>query len=480
MRYPGAVYDFCDIVYGVVRQLHQLRSNRFRGELDFKHLMEEIAATKFGAQYASPRMDLWYYFVHRGLELLSSNGRLGFIVNSYWTSGTGAEKLISDLKNQHVVEEIFYLGDLKVFRKVSGSHMILLLNKRKTKETITIRHCLANGEVSAEPFVTGKAKVSTLEKTADHTFRGTKVDISIRESSYLDKLDRSLQLSQIAIVRQGIAENPSTINNKTAKKFKGKFNVGDGVFMISKAEKRSLSLSAEEESIVRPYHDLRDIDRYYIAPSPKHFIIYSTKETVPDIAKYPNLKRHLEPFKEIMSKRRETQNKSNKWWHLHWPRDENIWKSPKIIVLQMAKRPSFVFSEKESYTTFSTNVIMIKNANLDLYYRVLAVLNSKTIWAWLCHYAKRRGIGLEINGNVIEKIPVPKGIENDTPNTIRLSELAKARTVTEMESRKSKTESDRNIKVRQIDTMEAEIDKIVYELFDLTAAEVAEVERQIQ
>ena len=80
----------------------------YHRELDYKDLMQEIAQTKFGHKYASARMDLWYYFVHRGLELLSSNGRLGFIVNAYWVTGTGAEKLIAELKTQNLIEEILY------------------------------------------------------------------------------------------------------------------------------------------------------------------------------------------------------------------------------------------------------------------------------------------------------------------------------------------------------------------------------------
>jgi type I restriction-modification system DNA methylase subunit len=103
----------------------------YRKERDFKHLMDEVGVTKFGRRFSSPRMDLWYYFVHRGLEVLSPTGRLGFIVNSYWTSGTGAEKLIKQIGSNGTLGEIFYLGPLKVFENVSGSHMILLLDKGK-------------------------------------------------------------------------------------------------------------------------------------------------------------------------------------------------------------------------------------------------------------------------------------------------------------------------------------------------------------
>ena len=47
-------------------------------------------------------MDLWYYFAHRGLELLAEDGTLAFIVSGYWTSGCGAEKLLHQLRRVRV------------------------------------------------------------------------------------------------------------------------------------------------------------------------------------------------------------------------------------------------------------------------------------------------------------------------------------------------------------------------------------------
>src|SRR5208283_4151806 len=96
----------------------------YRRELDFKYLMDDIARTEFGLRYRSPRMDLWYYFVHRGLELLKPSGMLSFIVNAYWTAGTGAQKLIASLRDTAHIDEILSLGKLNVFQGVSGQHMI--------------------------------------------------------------------------------------------------------------------------------------------------------------------------------------------------------------------------------------------------------------------------------------------------------------------------------------------------------------------
>ena len=74
-------------------------------------------------------MDLWYYFVHRSLDLLRPGGILSFIVNSYWTSSRGAGKLIARLQRETQLEVIELLDDSPLFKGVSGRHMIFRLRK---------------------------------------------------------------------------------------------------------------------------------------------------------------------------------------------------------------------------------------------------------------------------------------------------------------------------------------------------------------
>ena len=84
----------------------------YRRERGSKALSEALARTDFGRKHASARMDLWYYFFHRGLELLRPGGVLSFIVSAYWTSGAGAEKLVRSLRNEAHLDELFLLDGL--------------------------------------------------------------------------------------------------------------------------------------------------------------------------------------------------------------------------------------------------------------------------------------------------------------------------------------------------------------------------------
>ena len=72
------------------------------------------------------------------------------------------------------------------------------------------------------------------------------------------------------------------------------------------------------------------MDKYYFQNTNKKYLLYATKANCKDIDQYPNLKKHLEKFKEIMEARRETKKGTIKWWQMHWPRKKILFENEKI------------------------------------------------------------------------------------------------------------------------------------------------------
>ncbi len=375
-------------------------------ELDRKDVLERIARTEFGRRYRAPRMDLWYYFVHRGLELLREGGTLSYIVNAYWSSGSGAERLIAALRESARIEELFLLEKLKIFPGVSGRHMILRLGKTPVAGFTTIKRAPADIQTDAEPFVRGESPVATYRKTAEQLFRAGRLDLEPPADRLLEKLARWPALETLGIVRQGIAENPATINAKTNRKFANRWTTSEGVFTLTPVEVAQLDLPPHEQRLLRPYHDLCDLGRYRIAPQPSRMLIYSTQQTCPDIEAFPSLRAHLKRFRPVMEARRETRRGTRSWWQLHWPRDERLWQSAKVISVQMARRPSFVAAMGPVYVPFSANVFVPSETTQENPHYFAALLNSRLLWQWYEHHAKRRGVGLEINGRVLVQTPI--------------------------------------------------------------------------
>jgi len=451
----------------------------YRRELDYKHLLDQIALGDFGRKYRSPRMDLWYYFVHRGLEILKPSGLLSFIVNAYWTSGTGAEKLIAALRDLAHLDEVFFFGKLKVFQNVSGQHMVLRVSNGSSPKPTLVKLVRPSEETTAEPFVLGTGHVEAFDKTGNELFRHGKVDLQPCASGLMAKIEEGTPIEKLGKVRQGIAENPASINRKTNESFGGRWQVGEGVFTLRPAELSRLRLSKGEQALLRPYHDLSDLGRFLLADRPSLSLIYSTRNTCPDIARYPRLHAHLKRFRQIMEKRRETQNRANSWWHLHWPRDENVWQTPKIVALQMAKRPSFAVARRAVYVPFSVNVF-VPNPEIseDLNY-FAGLMNSKLLWSWYSHYAKRRGVGLEINGNVLERTPIRRinfANAGDKARHDKLVLLVEKMLALMPKLRGATSESEKATLQNAVTTTDAEIDRLVYELYGLTEEEIKIVE----
>lgn len=384
----------------------------YRRERDFKVEMDEIAATDLG-RYRLPRMDLWYYFVHRGVELLRDGGTLSFITNAYWMNGTGAEKLIAAFRDELHLDELFLLGDLPVFEGVTGQHVIFRATNSRLSQPISIKTVRSESNDSLETILNDPSSIRTITRKANDLFQPTHLSVRSLSRSFIERMNSHQRLGELGIVRQGIAENPSTINRRTLERFgeqaeANQWRIGEGVFSLTADEVNGLSLSEYEQQLLRPYHELSDIGRYWVAENASRKLVYSTRQTCPELASFPSLQNHLDRFRPIMEARRETLTGRNCWWHLHWPRDEELWKSNKIVALQMAARPSFVPTFEPTYVSFSANVFVpFKETREDLRY-LTAVLNSKVIWAWLSQHAKRRGIGLELNGHVLREIPIPR------------------------------------------------------------------------
>ncbi len=377
----------------------------YRRELNSKDLFDRVLAGSLG-RFRSARMDYWHYFVHRGLELLKSEGRLAFIVNSYWTGSRGAEKLIAALRQAARIDELLLFGNARVFDGVAGRHMILSLTRGPRDEPVTVKRPRPGLEVDAETVLADSTCLEVYRKGPDELFRDGRIDLEPVDGALLAKFDAGTPLGRLGRVRQGIAENPASVTASANTRHGGRWTVGEGVFALTPDELARLELPVAERQLLRPYHDLCDLDRYFIAEQPSLRLIYSTEETWPDLDRHPRLAAHLSRFRPIMEERRETRAGHRPWWRLHWPRDESLWESDKIVALQMARRPAFVPSTGAVYVPFSVNVF-VPDANLaeHLHY-FAAVLNSRLLWDWFRRHAKRRGVGLEINGRVLARAPV--------------------------------------------------------------------------
>ena len=457
----------------------------YRRERDFKQELDKIKSTALGQKHRSARMDLWYYFLHRGIQLLRDGGSLSFITNAYWMQGRGSEKVIATLRDDVHLDEIFLLGDYPIFPGVAGQHVLFRMTKSRRDDPTTIKTIPRGNRSLTGLNLSDEPNVQMFVKTRQQLFRDGRLDVMPSADDLFQKLKSHPRLIEFGLIRQGIAENPPAINRRTMERFpedalSQQWNLGEGVFSLQSSEVDRLSLTQGEAKLLRPYHDLCDLDRYWAASQPSRQLIYSTRQTCPQITAYPQISRHLSRFRAILEARRETREGHNSWWHLHWPRDDRIWQADKLIALQLAARPSFVPVFGPAYVPFSTNVFVpSKEVREDLRY-FCGLLNSRVLWAWFAHSAKRRGVGLELNGHTLQNAPIRR-IDFNNPTEAswhddlvrgvsRRVELARLQKV-----RASGDSCDITI-AREILEIESRLDSLVTSLYELGPAEVMMVD----
>lgn len=169
---------------------------------------------------------------------------------------------------------------------------------------------------------------------------------------------------------------------------------------------------------------------------------------------YPDIFKHLEPFKEKAAKRHD---KGEYWWELRNCACYDLFEKPKIIFPNLQNKNKFAYDDKGVYLN-APAVFLPSNDKA-----VLAVLNSKVVWHFLKSICVVRSGGyIEVKPQYFEQIPVPT-IEGSIK--LKLIELAE----TAIQERSNNQQAD-------ISRIENQIDQLVYQLYGLTGEEIDVIE----
>ncbi|MFX1312107.1 MAG: Eco57I restriction-modification methylase domain-containing protein [Promethearchaeota archaeon] len=95
-------------------------------------------------KYFVGNMDLFYYFIHLGIEKLNPNGILSFLTTNYWitkSKKTGIKLLKPHILNECYLLQYIDLSHLSLFEGAKGQHnCIFVLQKKTDEEKIQMRN----------------------------------------------------------------------------------------------------------------------------------------------------------------------------------------------------------------------------------------------------------------------------------------------------------------------------------------------------
>ncbi len=424
-------------------------------EYEGKHIFDGLREN----EVYQGKMDIWYMFLANGIKLLKPNGILNFIAPNNWTTNSGASKTRNFVLENAKILQLVDFANFMVFDSASIQTMIMEFVKEKSdnysfdykrikiqKPILDDVYDLLNNVENdtneiLKPIVN---KNNYLDKSL--TFTNDINDLILnkikeKQNFYLDEKE----------VANGIHPHHDFVNKKISEISKNKFQVGDGVFGLSQLEKNSLNLQENELELIKPYFTSEQFSRYYANPENNLWLIYTSSKfkNADAILPYPNLKKHLDKFQEIITS-------DNKPYGLHRTREENFFKGEKIIVLRKcAGKPSFTYTDFDTYV--SATFYVIKTDKLNQKYLV-GLLNSRLIEFWLKNKGKMQGNNFQLDKEPLLNIPIIKPMSKIESKIEKL-----VNEILLLKKQDPKTDTS---------LQEQAIDKMVYDLYGLTSDEI--------
>jgi adenine-specific DNA-methyltransferase len=476
-----------DIVIGNPPYVMELRDN--------KDIFRQLRATPLGSKYYEPKMDIFYFFIELGIDLLKPGGYLGFIVQQYWVSRAHAAKLRQKIFNETCPLALVDFGEYQVFRDAPGQHnMITVFKKSEANDVKTLVLKLKDAEVSEQAIT--KALVSDVQD--QDIFEGkmaegaqlydTKTDkvyaIEDAVSSILSKLDKNSWKLEDEEIQVGADVHQPFLRSKAIPKLDKPESrkAGEGIFVLTKAEVSRLKLNQEEEKLLRPFHYAEEVDSYFYSPEVKFYLIYTPIEIAKDIEsnpkKYPNIKSHLDKYQPVITS-------DHKPYGIHRARQPEWFEDPeKVICVRKTRYPKFAVIAEAWYGDQAVLIIRLTKHKQISPHFAAAILNSKIAHFWLFQQ-KRQGDQLQVDKEVLlhfpfHKVDLSKAVDKGIYDGI----VTLASKITDqkrgLESMKKSGEDIFGEKSKElqvvIEITKGEIDRLVCRLYGLAEEEIQQID----
>src|SRR3990167_2366306 len=217
-------------------------------ELDNKEVFQEIKKSNFGKYYQG-KMDFWYFFLHKSIEILKDGGVMAFITNSYFLKSAGAITLINHLQDEMVLKKAVDFQDIPVFEGVSGRHLIHIWQKVRNRSN-TITKYLKLNKNSFDGIIDDSKYI---ELSYTEVIKNSSISF---ETNIQTNSKHTILLGSLYDVSQGVVEATGKISKKLLENTKNKeCESGDGVFVLSETELQGLNLDQKEKLIIKKYLD---------------------------------------------------------------------------------------------------------------------------------------------------------------------------------------------------------------------------------
>ncbi|MBK8701228.1 MAG: Eco57I restriction-modification methylase domain-containing protein [Saprospiraceae bacterium] len=399
---------------------------------DFKnHLQSQYKVFTSGG-------DIFSYFYELSHCIMKDKGYFSFINNTF-DKTTAGKTLREFVENNFRFDRYIDFTDVVVFEEATTYPIILITQKANHKSNF---------------------KFLKYSKANFHN-----KDLLSNESAYTEVSQEKLQSSAwnfINSFEQNLLnkiQNYNPLVEKYGKCFRGIITGLNEAFITEN--------NLGSFTVLKDVYDGKDLKKWTTPLPFKKMIVFESKSTSKRFGKineeeafekmketYSEIFYHLEPFKENALKR---YDKGEFWWELRNCAYYDLFEKPKIIFPNLQNNNKFAFDDKGIY--LNAPAVFLPTSDKAL----LAILNSKVVWHFLKSICVIRSGGyIEVKPQYFEQIPIP---DIDVKVQTKLSVLVD----TAIQERAKNQQVD-------ITDQEAQIDRLVYELYGLSEEEIKIVE----
>jgi 23S rRNA G2445 N2-methylase RlmL len=395
--------------------------------------------------------DIYCLFYERGLELLRpSTGVLCYITSNKWMRAAYGEKTRSMLLQKQPLKLIDF-GGFKVFESATVDTSILLIQNITNFSTLHATHF--------------KNDYKQSDSISDY-FDSNEVamqELGLGPWFIGDSNEQSLK---IKIERVGVPLGEWGVNI-----YRGVLTGCNEAFIIDQNTRNQLiNEEAKSADIIKPLVRGKDISKYTMDFQNLYILATGYDTDIP--GQYPAVYRYIRAIAEQIESgalkvkgkgvyKRDDQGVS--WWNLRACSYYKDFEHEKIMYSEIVQSPQFYLDEEGKYFAEATSFILT-GPGLDV---LTGVLNSRAATYFFKRWYAGGGLGgsgLRYKKAFLEDLPVPK--ENKANSTIYTKIAATVRTYTRLLREGGATS----------ESTEATIDRLVYELYNLTPEEIQMIE----
>ena len=431
--------------------------------------------------------DIYVVFVEKALRLLNDRGVLGFILPHKFFQAQFGRPLREIISSQNAITEIVHFGSEQVFPSATTYTCLLFLSKSKHSGFRL---------VSVKSLENPSSLFKAIQRSApDANYEATHCPQPSPNE------DWNFVTGHVGGVLKKLRQQPRKLSDITRKIFVGLQTSADKIYVLRVINwrketvvcySRSLGREVElERGLVRPFLMGKDVHRYE-APHPENVVIFpylvsngkavliSPTEVQ---TQFPNGWQYLLENKVQLAGREKGKMQGAEFYAYIYPKNLAEFDATKIMTPDICKGPQLTIDDGAHlyHTTTIYSFVFKDDIREDAHY-FLGVLNSKLLWYFL-----------EATGTVLRGGYVRFKTEYLGPFPIRLIDFANSSDVLahdrivslvdqmlslHRQLNTSKSDHERTVIQRQVDSTDGEIDKLVYELYGLTPEEIKIVEER--